>query len=126
MKKFEEISKEKVSVVEKDILKVWKEQDILNKTIENRSEDFVFYDGPATANGMPGVHHMLAKFLKDTFCKYKATPRESESPKSWIASERIATEFVINPPTSSITANKRLRINAVIMFLSELFSLFIL
>ena len=71
MKKFEEISKEKVSVVEKDILKVWKEQDILNKTIENRSEDFVFYDGPATANGMPGVHHMLAKFLKDTFCKYK-------------------------------------------------------
>ncbi len=38
--------------------------------IEN-NDNFVFYDGPATANGMPGLHHMVAKILKDTFCKYK-------------------------------------------------------
>lgn len=46
---------------------------ILDLTIENRknSDNFVFYDGPATANGKPGIHHMLAKLLKDTFCKYK-------------------------------------------------------
>lgn len=71
--KFNELSKEKVNVVEKNILKSWKEMDILNKTIENRKdkENFVFYDGPATANGMPGIHHMMAKFLKDSFCKYK-------------------------------------------------------
>ena len=45
----------------------WDEMDILEKTIENRKghDDFVFYDGPATANGMPGIHHMLAKLLKD-------------------------------------------------------------
>ena len=73
MKKFKELSKKKVSLVEKDILEKFKKEDILNKTIENRKgcENFVFYDGPATANGMPGVHHMLAKLLKDTFCKYK-------------------------------------------------------
>lgn len=73
MKKFKELSKEKVSVVEKEILNNWKNNDILNKTIQNRSKDnnFVFYDGPATANGMPGVHHMLAKLLKDSICKYK-------------------------------------------------------
>ena len=73
MKKFKELSKKKVSIVEKDILEKFKKEDILNKTIENRKgcENFVFYDGPATANGMPGVHHMLAKLLKDTFCKYK-------------------------------------------------------
>ena len=73
MKKFKELSKKKVSLVEKDILEKFKKEDILNKTIENRNgcENFVFYDGPATANGMPGVHHMLAKLLKDTFCKYK-------------------------------------------------------
>ena len=73
MKKFKELSKKKVSLVEKDILEKFKKEDILNKTIENRDgcENFVFYDGPATANGMPGVHHMLAKLLKDTFCKYK-------------------------------------------------------
>ena len=73
MKKFKELEKEKVSVVEKNTLNYWKEIDILNKTIENRSKsnNFVFYDGPATANGMPGVHHMLAKLLKDSICKYK-------------------------------------------------------
>lgn len=71
--KFEELSKEKTSVVEQNILKKWKEENILEKTVQNREgkKDFVFYDGPATANGMPGIHHMLAKFLKDTFCKYK-------------------------------------------------------
>ena len=71
--KFEELSKKKTSEVEAELLKQWKETDILSKTIENRDgkKDFVFYDGPATANGMPGIHHMLAKFLKDTFCKYK-------------------------------------------------------
>ena len=63
MTKFKELSKEKVSVVEKNIAAKWDEIDILNKTIENRkdSKNFVFYDGPATANGMPGLHHMLAK-----------------------------------------------------------------
>ncbi len=73
MEKFEELSKEKVSEVERKILDKWLEEDILNKTIDNRknSENFVFYDGPATANGMPGLHHMVGKFIKDAFCKYK-------------------------------------------------------
>ncbi len=69
--KFEELKKGRTHEVEKEILKGWKDEDILNKTIENRKENFVFYDGPATANGMPGIHHMMAKFLKDSFCKYK-------------------------------------------------------
>ena len=69
---FKELDKRNVNEVEQDILNTWKKQDILNKTIENRknSKTWVFYDGPATANGMPGLHHMVAKFLKDTFCKY--------------------------------------------------------
>ncbi len=71
--KFEELDKEQVSKVERKILDKWLKDDILNKTIENRNgkDNFVFYDGPATANGMPGLHHMLAKFLKDSFCKYQ-------------------------------------------------------
>lgn len=73
MKEFKELSKEKASVVEKEIQKEWEEKDLLNMTIENRKdcENFVFYDGPATANGMPGLHHMVGKFIKDAFCKYK-------------------------------------------------------
>lgn len=73
MKEFEELSKEKVGDVEKKILAKWQEEDLLNMTIQNREgcENFVFYDGPATANGMPGLHHMVGKFIKDAFCKYK-------------------------------------------------------
>ena len=73
MKDFKELDKRAVNVVEKSILDEWKKQDILNRTIENRANgnDWVFYDGPATANGMPGLHHMVAKFLKDSFCKYQ-------------------------------------------------------
>ncbi len=73
MKNFKELDKRDVHEVEADILATWKKQDILNKTIDNRKNDenWVFYDGPATANGMPGLHHMVAKFLKDSFCKYQ-------------------------------------------------------
>ncbi len=73
MEKFRELDKRQVHEVEMNILNNWKKEDILNKTIENRKNntDWVFYDGPATANGMPGLHHMVAKFLKDSFCKYQ-------------------------------------------------------
>ena len=70
---FEELSKEKNSVVEKEVLKAWKKNNIFKKSIENRENNktWVFYDGPATANGKPGIHHMVAKELKDVFCRYK-------------------------------------------------------
>ena len=71
--KFKELKKGDTHNIELDILKEWEKEDILKKCIDNRKdcESFVFYDGPATANGTPGLHHMMAKFLKDTFCKYK-------------------------------------------------------
>ena len=73
MKNFKELDKRSVHEVETSILEGWKKQDILNKTIENRKncEDWVFYDGPIYANAKPGIHHVLAKAIKDTFCKYQ-------------------------------------------------------
>ena len=70
---FKELKKGKNNEVEKSISENWAKMNILEQTIKNRSDknNFVFYDGPATANGMPGIHHMLAKLLKDVFCKYK-------------------------------------------------------
>ena len=70
---FKELEKGKVSEVENKILTKWKEEDILEKTIENRkdSDNWVFYDGPIYANAKPGIHHVLAKTIKDSFCKYK-------------------------------------------------------
>ncbi len=70
---FKQLKKGDTHNIELEIEKEWENEDILKKCIDNRKdcENFVFYDGPATANGMPGLHHMMAKFLKDTFCKYK-------------------------------------------------------
>ncbi|MDD3452920.1 MAG: isoleucine--tRNA ligase [Bacilli bacterium] len=73
MKKFEELDKRHTSEVEADILKKWKQINILDKTIENRknNETWVFYDGPIYANAKPGIHHVLSKTIKDSFCKYQ-------------------------------------------------------
>lgn len=71
MKKFEELEKKSAYEIEKEILKQWKKDNILEKTIENRKENFVFYDGPIYANAMPGIHHLYGKNIKDAFCKYK-------------------------------------------------------
>ena len=71
--KFKELSKEKVSDVEQSIIDSWGGINAINnKQIELRKNDptFVFYDGPAFANGFPGLHHMVAKNLKDALCKY--------------------------------------------------------
>ncbi len=71
--KFKELDKKSVKEVEEKRVESWKKMDLLNKTIKNRknAEYYNFYDGPAYANGFPGVHHMLAKILKDAVCKYK-------------------------------------------------------
>ncbi len=68
---FKKLENEKTSIVESNISDRWEKMDILSRSLENKKDTFVFYDGPATANGFPGLHHMVAKFLKDSFCKYK-------------------------------------------------------
>ncbi len=73
MEIFKELSKTSVADNEKRISDRWSEIDILKKSIENRDgkENYVFYEGPPTANGKPGIHHVLARTLKDSVCKYK-------------------------------------------------------
>ena len=70
---FKELDKREASLVEEERIKKWGgvgsiyEKSLL---VNKDNDKFVFYDGPATANGFPGLHHMLPKFLKDSFCKY--------------------------------------------------------
>ena len=71
MREFRELSKEKFEDNEKKYIDFWNEIDILNKSIEKGKNYWVFYDGPAFANGFPGLHHMVAKNLKDIVCKYQ-------------------------------------------------------
>ncbi len=68
---FKELDKRPVKEVEKSILDYWKKNKIFEKSIKQRNKDFVFYDGPIYANAKPGIHHVLAKGIKDTFTKYK-------------------------------------------------------
>ncbi|HNB35243.1 MAG TPA: isoleucine--tRNA ligase [Anaerolineales bacterium] len=62
-----------VPSMEDNVLKMWTKQDIFKKTIEQRQgkPEYVFYEGPPTANGRPGVHHVLARAFKDMFPRYK-------------------------------------------------------
>ena len=58
---------------EKNILSQWKKEAAFEKSLENRAgaQGFVFYEGPPSANGMPGIHHVISRALKDIFCRYK-------------------------------------------------------
>lgn len=58
---------------EAEVLKFWKENKIFEKSVESRDEHnpFVFYEGPPSANGMPGIHHVMARTIKDIFCRFK-------------------------------------------------------
>ncbi len=59
--------------LEKDILSFWQEKEIFEKSISQRDGEpsFTFYEGPPTANGKPGIHHVMSRTIKDTFCRYK-------------------------------------------------------
>ena len=72
-KKFAEYSKFDLSDVNKEILKKWQDGDVFHKSLEIREghPSFVFYEGPPSANGMPGIHHVIARSIKDIFCRYK-------------------------------------------------------
>ena len=71
--KFREYKQLDLSQINKDILKKWEEDDTFHKSISTREghKTFVFYEGPPSANGMPGIHHVMARAIKDTFCRYK-------------------------------------------------------
>ena len=72
-KKFAEYSKLDLSNVNKEVLKKWQDGDIFHKSLEIREghPSFVFFEGPPSANGMPGIHHVIARSIKDIFCRYK-------------------------------------------------------
>ncbi len=72
-KKFAEYSKLDLSNVNKEVLNKWQEGDIFRKSLAIREghPSFVFYEGPPSANGMPGIHHVIARSIKDIFCRYK-------------------------------------------------------
>lgn len=72
-KKFAEYSQFNLSQVNAEVLKKWDENQVFSKSMTEREgcPSFIFYEGPPSANGMPGIHHVMARSIKDIFCRYK-------------------------------------------------------
>ena len=73
MKKYREYKRLDLPTIAKEELIFWQENDLFNKSIENRNGHprFIFYEGPPSANGLPGIHHVMSRTIKDLFCRYK-------------------------------------------------------
>ena len=71
--RFAEYDSFDLSEINREVLKKWQEGDLFHKSLSIRTgaPDFVFYEGPPSANGMPGIHHVIARTIKDIFCRYK-------------------------------------------------------
>ena len=73
MKHFNEYKQLNLAELSKQILEQWEKEDLFHKSIETRegNPSFLFFEGPPSANGMPGIHHVMARTIKDTFCRFK-------------------------------------------------------
>lgn len=73
MKKYQEYKKLDLSAISKEVLSFWKEEKTFEKSVSTRegAKPWVFYEGPPSANGMPGIHHVMARSIKDIFCRFK-------------------------------------------------------
>ena len=71
--KFREYKEFDLSKINQDILKLWEQNDTFHQSISTRAgrPTFVFYEGPPSANGLPGIHHVVSRAIKDIFCRYK-------------------------------------------------------
>ncbi|HAN79398.1 MAG TPA: isoleucine--tRNA ligase [Bacteroidales bacterium] len=72
-KKFAEYKHLNLSLINKQVLELWDKEKTFEKSLTERDghPEFVFYEGPPSANGLPGIHHVMARTLKDIFCRYK-------------------------------------------------------
>lgn len=70
---YSEFKQLELAKIGQEILDFWKKENIFEKSISSRpkSNPFTFYEGPPSANGMPGIHHVMARAIKDIFCRYK-------------------------------------------------------
>jgi isoleucyl-tRNA synthetase len=73
-KKYQEYKQLDLTTINKEIFKYWEENNIFENSLKLRkgSKEFIFYEGPPSANGQPGIHHVMARAIKDIFCRYKS------------------------------------------------------
>lgn len=72
-RRFPEYKEFDLSKINQEVLAAWESESVFEKSIQTREghPDFIFYEGPPSANGVPGIHHVMARTIKDVFCRYK-------------------------------------------------------
>lgn len=70
---YRELKRLDPQLIEQEILQFWQEENIFERSIASRegNDSFVFYEGPPSVNGLPGIHHVMSRTIKDTFCRYR-------------------------------------------------------
>ena len=98
-KKFQEYKGLDLSQVNKDVLKEWESNNTFEQSLKNREghPSFVFFEGPPSANGMPGIHHVMARTIKDIICRYKTlqgflVERKAGYPLNWVLKRNSASQ----------------------------------
>ena len=114
-KKFAEHSNFNLSEINKEVLKQWNENDVFHKSVSTRegAPTFVFFEGPPSANGMPGIHHVMARSIKDIFCRYKTMKGFHVKRKAGVEKELGITKEDIGKKISVDDYNKACRTNVM-------------
>ena len=83
--------------IEQELLELWKREDLFRKTLERPSPkgDFVFFEGPPTANGKPGIHHVFSRTVKDLFCRHRAMQGFHVTRKAGWDTQGLAVEIEV-------------------------------
>ena len=73
MKRYNEYNRLDLTEIQKTMLAEWEKNDLFRQSVTTRKGHmpFLFFEGPPSANGMPGIHHVLARTIRDTFCRFK-------------------------------------------------------
>ncbi|MEM7106285.1 MAG: isoleucine--tRNA ligase [Bacteroidota bacterium] len=97
MKAYKEFKKLDLPQLDKDILDYWAEHKVFEKSIENRKDApaYVFYEGPPSANGKPGIHHVMARAIKDIFCRYHTMKGERVERKGGWDTHGLPVELAV-------------------------------
>jgi len=98
--KFNEYKGLNLPKIGEEILEFWKNENIFEKSIAIRegAKPFVFFEGPPSANGLPGIHHVMARAVKDIFCRYKTQQGFQDLPCQYhISLYNVFEELTIQP-----------------------------
>jgi isoleucyl-tRNA synthetase len=84
-KKFPEYKGLDLPKVNNEVLKMWDDHDTFRKSLRNRDGkgEFVFYEGPPSANGMPGIHHVMSRAIKDAICRFRQCRIRGKAQAGW-------------------------------------------